>query len=92
MMMTEMLKQLTLSFFGLVLGVAVLAANANTALADRGNNRWVEGSPSYSNNVRVTKRSAKKVQKRSSQQRFQDNLDFETEAVWRNLRPSRFSD
>ena len=92
MMMTEMLKQLTLSVFGLVLGVAVLAANANTALADRGNKRWVEGSPRYSNNVRVTKRSAKKVQKRSSQQRFQDNLDFETEAVWRNLRPSRFSD
>jgi len=92
MMMTEMLKQLTLSVFGLVLGVAVLAANTDTALADRGNNRWVEGSPRYSNNVRVTKRSAKNLQKRSSQQRFQDNLDFETEAVWRNLRPSRFSD
>ena len=91
-MMTEMMKQVSLSIFGLGLGVAVLAANTDPAMADRGKTYWIDGSPRYSNDVRVTKRSAKKVQKRSAQQRFQDNLDLETEAVWRNLRPSRFSD
>ena len=89
-MMTEMLKQLTLSVFGLVLGVAVLAANADTALADRGKTRYIDGPPRYTNDVVVTKRKARTAQ--TSQQKFQNNLDFETEAVWRNLRPNRFSD
>ena len=35
-MMTEMLKQLSLSVFGLALGVAVLVANTDTALG-----RWL---------------------------------------------------
>ena len=89
-MMTEMLKQLTLSVFGLVLGVAVLAANADTALADRGKTRYIDGSQRYTNDVVVTKRKPQTAQ--TSQQKFQNNLDFETEAVWRNLRPNRFSD
>ncbi len=89
-MMTEMLKQLSLSVFGLVLGVAVLAANTDAALADRGKTRYIDGSQRYTNDVVVTKRKARTAQ--TSQQKFQNNLDFETEAVWRNLRPSRFSD
>lgn len=88
-MMTEMLKQVSLSVFGLVLGVAVLAANSNAALADRGQTRVVE-SPRYSNDATVTKRKVTPSQARKD--RFQNNLDFETEAVWRNLRPNRFSD
>jgi len=87
-MMTEMLKQLSLSVFGLVLGVAVLAASTDTAVADRYKDRWAEGSPRYTNDVTVTKRKGRKAQ--TSQQRFLDGLDTETEAVWRNLRPNRF--
>ncbi|MDJ0512833.1 MAG: hypothetical protein QNJ62_05250 [Methyloceanibacter sp.] len=89
-MMTEMLKQLSLSVFGLALGVAVLVANTDTALADRNKTYWVDGSKRYTNEVTVKKRKDRRAQ--TSQQRFLDGLDTETEAVWRNLRPNRFPD
>jgi hypothetical protein len=89
MMMTEMLKQLSLCVFGLVLGVAVLAASSDTVFADRSKVRAVEG-PRYSNGITVTKRRTTTSQAR--QDRFLKNLDTETEAVWRNLRPNRFPD
>ena len=88
-MMTEMLKQLSLSVFGLVLSVAVLAASSDAAIAERSKVRAVEG-PRYSDNVTVAKRRTTTSQAR--QERFLKNLDTETEAVWRNLRPNRFSD
>lgn len=90
-MMTEMLKQLTLSVFGLVLGVAVLAANSNPAVADRGT-RVIDGTPHYGKDATVTKRKAGKAEPPKTKRKFEDTLDFETEAVWRNLRPNRFSD
>ncbi|MEM7397633.1 MAG: hypothetical protein AAGF48_01665 [Pseudomonadota bacterium] len=88
-MMTEMLKQLSLSVFGLALGVAVLVANTDTAVADRKKGHWVDGSPRYTNEVTVKKRKYRNAQ--TSEQRFLNGLNTETEAVWRNLRPNRFS-
>lgn len=91
-MMTELMKQLTLSVFGLVLGVAVLAANSNPAMADRGKAYWIDGTPRYSNEATVIKRKSKSAQTAKAKDKFQNNLNFETEAVWRNLRPNWFSD
>lgn len=91
-MMTELMKQLTLSVFGLVLGVAVLAANSNPAMADRGKAYWIDGAPRYTNEATVIKRKSKTAQAANTKSKFQNNLDFETEAVWRNLRPNRFTD
>ena len=88
-MMTEMMKQVSLSVFGLGLGVAVLAASSDAAMADRNKVRAVDGAR-YSNDVTVTKRKSTTSQAR--QERFLRNLDTETEAVWRNLRPNRFPD
>lgn len=91
-MMTELLKQLSLSVFGLGLGVAVLAASTDTALADRGKARWIDGPVPYTNDVVVKKRGAKAAPVYRTKRNFVDTLDTETEAVWRNLRPTRFSD
>lgn len=91
-MTTEMLKQLSLSVFGLGLGVAVLAASADTAMADRGKARWVDPGPRYTYDAKVTQPKATTTRTPSVSRKFQNNLDFETEAVWRNLRPSRFVD
>lgn len=91
-MMTELMKQLTLSVFGLVLGVAVLAANSNPAMADRGKKYWIDGQPRYANEATVIKRKSNAAPTAKAKNEFQNNLDFETEAVWRNLRPTRFSD
>ncbi len=91
-MMTEMLKQVSLSIFGLGLGVAVLAANTDPAMADRGKTYWIDGLPRASNEVTVIKRKSKAAQTANAKGKFQNNLDFETEAVWRNLRPNRFTD
>ena len=89
-MMTELMKQLTLSVFGLVLGVAVLAANSNPAMADRGKAYWIDGTPYSSNEAKAIKRKSKAAQTANAKGKFQNNLDFETEAVWRNLRPEWF--
>lgn len=91
-MITEVLKQLTLSVFGLVLGLAVLAANADPAMADRGKARWIAGSPGYVSDGQTAKRSTAAAQKRVAKRKFDPKLDTETEAVWRNLRPEWFSD
>lgn len=93
-MIAEVLKQLTLSVFGLVLGLAVLAANADPAMADRGKTRWIAGSPGpgYVSEGQTVKRSTAAAQKRVAKRKFDPKLDTETEAVWRNLRPEWFAD
>ncbi len=90
--MIEILKQLTLSVFGIVLGLAVLATNANPAMADRNKVRWVEGSPRYANEAQAVKRQPATTKRRTAKQKFDPKLDFETEAVWRNMRPEWFDD
>ena len=91
-MTTEMLKQLSLSVFGLVLGVAVLAANAQPAMADRGKARWLDSTPQYAGDAQKAKRNSASSQKRVAKRKFDPKLDTETEAVWRNLRPEWFAD
>lgn len=90
--MAEMMKQLTLSVFALVLGVAVLATNAEPALADRYKTRGIESPSPYANKTKTVKRQKAAKKKRTDKRGFQYNLDFETEAVWRNRRPALFID
>lgn len=78
-----MLKQLTVP----VLGLAVLAA---TAAADRNRTRWIEPAPQYTYDAQPTKRAVTTIQPRKHKRKFDPKLDFETEAVWRNLRPEWF--
>lgn len=91
-MMTELLKQLTLSVFGLVLGVAVLAANADPALADRGKARWLSNEAQYAAQAQTAKRTKAVTQERVAKRKFDPKLDTETDAVWRNLRPEWFAE
>ncbi len=86
-----MLKQLTVTMTGMLLGVAVLAVSTVPATADRGKTRWVEPTPGYAYDVKPQKRG-KAVTQRQKKPSFEETLDFETEAVWRNLRPNRFDD
>ena len=83
-----MLKQLSVTLTGMVLGFAVLTTSTAPAMADRDKARWIEPAPSYTYDVKPQKRAATKSQQQ--QREFQDSLDFSTEAVWRNLRPNRF--
>lgn len=82
-----MLKQLMIP----VLGLAVLAGTAASATADRGKTRVIESQPQYTYGTQRTQRTTAPKQ-RQYKKKFEDTLDFETEAVWRNLRPSRFVD
>jgi hypothetical protein len=84
-----MLKQLTVP----VLGLAVLAATAAPAAADRGRTRWIEPTPQYTYDAQPSKRAVVTSQPRNyKKKKFDPKLDFETEAVWRNLRPEWFDD
>ena len=82
-----MLKQLSVSMLGFAFGFVALTATADPAVADRGKTRWIE--PSYTYDLQSQKRGATAV-KRQDKRKFENTLDFETEAVWRNLRPNRF--
>jgi len=78
-----MLKQLTVPILGLI----VLAGAVAPAAADRSRSYWV--SPSYDHTYQV--QPQKKAKNQPQQRRkFDPKLDFETEAVWRNLRPEWF--
>jgi len=80
-----MLKQLTVP----MLGLAVLAATAVPAAADRGRTRLIEPLP-QTYDAQPPKRAVTTAQPRNSKGKFNPKLDFETEAVWRNLRPEWF--
>ena len=82
-----MLKQLSVSMLGFAFGFVVLAATPDPAAAARGKTRWIE--PGYTYDAQTQKRNAT-ANRRQNQQKFENTLDFETEAVWRNLRPNRF--
>lgn len=82
-----MLKQLTVP----VLGLAVLAVTAAPAAADRGKTRWIEPAP-HTYEAQPTKKAVTTSQPRKYKKKFDPKLDFETEAVWRNLRPEWFDD
>ena len=81
-----MLKHLTAPLLGLVVLVGAVAP----AAADRGRSYWLKPVPQYP----YASQSAKKVASphKSQKKKFNPNLDFETEAVWRNLRPEWFDD
>jgi hypothetical protein len=79
-----MLKHLTVP----VLGLAVMAAATVPASADRGRAYWVNPTPTYTYEVVPQKKVAKA--QRQQKRKFDPKLDFETEAVWRNLRPEWF--
>jgi hypothetical protein len=81
-----MLKQLTVP----VLGLAVVAGLATPAAAGKGRTPWIEPAPRYTYEVRPTKRAVTTSQPRKYKRKFDPKLDFETEAVWRNLRPEWF--
>ena len=84
-----MLNQLTVP----ILGLAVLAAAAVPAAADRGRTHWIEPAPQYTYDAQPPKRAATTSQPRKyKKKKFEPKLDFETEAVWRNLRPEWFDD
>ncbi len=78
-----MLKQLTIP----VLGLVVLAGATVPAAADRGAYR-IKSAPQYTYEVVPEKKVAKT--QRQQKRKFDPKLDFETEAVWRNLRPEWF--
>jgi len=72
-----------------VLGLVVLVGAVAPAAADRGRSYLRNPAPQYP----YASQSKKKVTgPNSSQKKFNRTLDFETEAVWRNLRPSLFVD
>lgn len=82
-----MLKQLTAP----LLGLAVLAVTAAPAAADRGRTYILKPAPLYTYEVQPTKRAVTTSKPRQYQRKkFDPKLDFETEAVWRNLRPEWF--
>ena len=84
-----MLKQLTVP----VLGLAVLAATAAPAAAGKGRAYLITPAPLYTYDVQPTKRAVTTSQPRQyKRKKFDPKLDFETEAVWRNLRPEWFDD
>jgi hypothetical protein len=83
-----MLKQFIIPVFGL----AVMAVAATPAAADRGRGHWVQPAPKYTYeyDARPTQRAVTTTQPRRYKRKFDPKLDFETEAVWRNLRPNWF--
>jgi hypothetical protein len=84
-----MIKQLIVP----ILGLAALATAATPAAADRGRAYVVKPAPKYiyEYDARPSKRAVT-VETRRYKRKFNPNLDFETEAVWRNLRPNWFDD
>ena len=86
------MKQLSVSMLGFAFGFVVLAATPDPAAADRGKTRWIEPAPGYTYDGKTQKRGAVAIKPRQDKRKFENTLDFETEAVWRNLRPNRFDD
>jgi hypothetical protein len=80
-----MLKQLTVP----VLGLAVLAATAIPAAADKGRAYLVTPAPVYVQG-QSTSQAVTTSQPKQYKRKFKPNLDFETKAVWQNLRPEWF--
>lgn len=78
-----MLKHLTIPALGLI----VIAGAAAPAMADKG--KTYSGSSQYSQSYSGGTVASKSKRK---QRKFQNQLDVETKAVWKNLRPSRFVD
>ena len=72
-----------------VLGLAVLVGAAAPVAADRGGYYVVKPAAQYSQGDQSAK-NAKNSQKSQRKRKFDPKLDFETEAVWRNLRPEWF--
>jgi hypothetical protein len=74
-----------------VLGVAVLVGAVAPAAADRSGAYWVNSGPHhvYTYDVQPQRKATNQSHQR---RKFNPRLDFETEAVWRNLRPSWFVD
>jgi hypothetical protein len=79
-----MIKHLTIPVFGF----AVLVGAAAPAAADHSRSYWV--TPRYDYTYQVPPQ--KKVTNQSQHRKFNPKLDFETEAVWRNLRPEWFAE
>jgi len=80
-----MIKQLTIP----LLGLSVLVGAVAPAAADRNRSNWVSpGHRSDAYQVQLQKKATDQYQRR----KFNPKLDFETEAVWRNLRPEWFAD
>jgi len=80
-----MIKQLTIP----VLGLAVLVGAVAPAAADRSRSNWVSPGPRYDS---YQVQPQKKATTQSQRRKFNPKLDFETEAVWRNLRSEWFAD
>jgi hypothetical protein len=73
-----------------MVGPIVLAGAAAPAAADPHGSYGVHSGPRYGDTYEV--QPQKKARKQSQQRRkFNPKLDFETEAVWRNLRPEWFA-
>lgn len=82
-----MLKQLAVP----VLGLAVLAGATVPAAADKGRAYLVNPTPHYGYIYEPQKpKKAAKAKQYQQKRKFDPKLDFETEAVWRNLRPEWF--
>lgn len=83
-----MLKQLTVP----LLGLSILAVTATAAAADRNRTRWIEPAPQYTYEVQPKRTVTTSQPRNYKSKKFDPKLDFETEAVWRNLRPEWFDD
>jgi hypothetical protein len=83
-----MLKQIIVP----ILGLSAIAVAATPAAADRNRVHRVQPVPDYlyEYDARPTQRPVTTAKPRYYKRKFNPNLDFETEAVWRNLRPEWF--
>jgi hypothetical protein len=80
-------------FAAATLGFAVMFGATGPAAAGNGGSIWVN-KPFYAYTyppTAYTDQSTRTV-KSKSKTKFNPKLDFETEAVWRNLRPNWFDD
>lgn len=78
-------------FAAAAIGFAVVFGAIGPAAADKGGKVWV-GKPLYSHTYPYTAKTGqpKSYATTKRKKKFDPNLDFETEAVWRNLRPEWF--
>jgi hypothetical protein len=84
-------------FAAATLGFAVLFGAMGSAFADKSGHVWthkhlyLDTYPTYSDTY-TGRTNATRTVKRRAKKKFDPKLDFETEAVWRNLRPEWFDD
>jgi len=84
-------------FAAVTLGLAVLFGATGSAFADKGGYVWthkhlyLDTYPAYSDTY-TDRTNATRTVKPRAKKKFDPKLDFETEAVWRNLRPEWFDD